>query len=108
MIDPRGPVSTVIGSRRDELINGNYSIDRYSGYTPNNMTIVGGYGNDGLWGADGNDSLYGDLPLEIEGDQAAINRSGNGIGSAGKDYLNGGKGNDTLVGGGEYDTYYYN
>jgi len=68
---------------------------------------VGGYGNDELWGADGNDLLYGDLPGEIEQNQAEKDRSGNGTGASGNDYLYGGKGNDTLYGGQGFDTYTY-
>ena len=107
MIDPRGPVRTVIGSSRNEIMNGNYDSQHYSGSIPGNIILVGGYGNDELWGADGNDLLYGDLPGEIEQNQAEKDRSGNGTGASGNDYLYGGKGNDTLYGGQGFDTYTY-
>jgi len=106
-IDNRQPV-TVIGSNRNEIFYGNYNSWHYLGQTPQNVTLVGGYGSDILGGSDGDDELYGDLPKEMLNDTAARRISGNLDGSyVGDDILIGGKGNDILDGGDGYDTYRY-
>ena len=107
-IDPRNPVRTFIGSRRDEVVNGNYNSGHYTNFAPSSVTLVGGYGDDQLWGSDLNDYLYGDLPDEMVNDEAARRISGNLGGSyIGNDDLMGGKGDDILYGGDGYDTYRY-
>lgn len=107
-IDPRNPVRTFIGSRRDEVVKGNYNSGHYSESSPASITLVGGYGDDYLWGSSLDDYLYGDLPGEMVNDAAARRISGNLDGSyIGNDYLNGGEGNDILDGGDGYDTYVY-
>jgi len=99
-LDPRKPVS-FIGSKADELIYANHDSLAYSGDPIQNLVLVGGYGNDNIFGSDGNDEIYGDLapgvPTEI---------TGNAGGRTGNNQISGGKGNDTLHGGQGDDTYY--
>jgi hypothetical protein len=102
-LDPRKPVS-FIGSKADEMVNGNYNSKHYESSPIQNLTIEGGYGDDTIYGSTGNDTLYGDLDSAITG-ESALKTTGNYGGEAGDDRLIGGKGNDTLIGGGGDDTY---
>ena len=109
-IDPRGPVNAIIGNSRDERILANYNSGKYSIYSPRRVTLVGGYGDDRLWGGDGNDWLYGDLHAELSDEDKRRTGNGSGrpgndtlIGRLGNDYLNGGEGDDILYGGAGQD-----
>ncbi|OPY73660.1 MAG: Leukotoxin [Syntrophorhabdus sp. PtaU1.Bin002] len=102
-LDPRRPVS-FIGSKADEMVNGDYNSQGYEDSPIQNLTIEGGYGDDTIYGSTGNDTLYGDLESAITG-ESALKTTGNFGGEAGDDRLIGGKGNDTLIGGGGDDTY---
>jgi Ca2+-binding RTX toxin-like protein len=104
-LDPRNPVSTIIGSRRDERLLANYNSGKYSIYSPRSVALVGGYGSDTLWGSDGDDWLYGDLYAELNDQDRR--RTGNDSGVPGNDTLIGGKGDDHLYGGPGDDIYYF-
>ncbi len=104
-IDPRNPVSAIIGSSRDERLLANYNSGKYSVYSTRSVTLVGGHGSDTLWGGDGGDWLYGDLYAGFSDDDRR--RTGNVSGGPGNDTLIGGKGDDRLYGGPGSDTYYF-
>lgn len=76
----------VIGSNKDNVINGNAGNDKLYGYSGDD-TVSGGTGNDYLNGASGTDILRGD-------DGTDTLRGGKGA-----DWLYGGAGDDTLWGG---------
>jgi len=121
--DSKKPV-TIIGSKANEVIKGNYNSGHHNG-SAQKETLVGGYGNDIIYAGDGGSEIYGDLPKNIIDDANAIRKSGNEGGTAGKDILYGGAGNDTIYGGNNndcilgqkgndflcggigYDTYFY-
>jgi serralysin len=85
---------TVIGSRSDELINGNAGNDVLFGRGGDD-TLRGGQGNDALYGEEGDDILNGNL-----GDDLVVGGRGNDFlrGGQDNDLLIGGEGNDTLIG----------
>lgn len=80
------PDRTVIGSSRDEIIQGNYNSWHYSGLTPGYITLVGGCGDGHLLGGEGTDHLYGNLPEEMVNDEVARKVNGNVSGYTGNDY----------------------
>jgi len=101
-IDPHKPV-TFVGSKADEIIDG-LSLTGTSITNPiQPLTLMGGYGNDKLYGSDGDDTLYGDMAPEVP--TATTGNSGLEA-KAGNDHLYGGRGNDTLVGGEGDDVYH--
>jgi len=65
-------------------------------YSPGNIIVNGGVGNDTIWSSDGNDILNGN-----EGDDTINGWFGNDVinGGSGRGQLYGGAGNDTLTGG---------
>ncbi|MGI9355309.1 MAG: calcium-binding protein [Rhizobiaceae bacterium] len=72
--------------------------------TAENLTFIGGDGNDTLVGADGNDTLLGGAGNDIldgRGSNDTLN------GDEGNDFLIGGAGGDELNGGSGFDTAYY-
>lgn len=81
-------------------------------------TIVGGLGNDSLYGMDGNDKVYASVGNDLvggsNGNDLLRGESGNDTlygdanndtldGGTGSDYLDGGIGNDSLIGGADND-----
>lgn len=74
----------LIGGQGNDILGGDgkeWTQDGIAFYDPD-LIDISGYGNDTLYGMDGNDTLYGGF---------------------GNDYLNGGDGNDYLAGGYGYD-----
>ena len=76
-----------------------------------NVTAIGGSGNDVVWTDAGNDTLYGDDPNDpsVAGNDSLDAGSGNDslYGGGGNDTLRGGSGNDTIDGGVGNDTAVY-
>lgn len=93
--DAKKPAA-IIGSKADEVLEGNYSSEHYNSQAQP-VVIAGCYGNDEILGGISNDTLYGDLPDEFNTND--IKRSGNEGGASGNDTLTGGDGNDIIYGG---------
>lgn len=89
------PPGAIVGTSRNEVINGTAGADVIYGLAGND-TIDGRGGDDLLCGGTGNDSLTGQA-----GDDIAFGEVGNDVvlGGGGDDVLDGGVGNDSLSGG---------
>lgn len=94
------PSNGVSKSTDDDVIVGGEGNDRLFGMSGHDH-IDGGAGNDKLWGNSGNDTLLGG-----EGNDELRGGSGDDVldGGAGDDLLEGNSGNDVLVGGAGNDT----
>jgi len=88
-----GGNDTIIGGTGDDTIYGQEGNDNIDGYTGND-TIYGGTGDDIIHGNDGDDRLFGGA-----GDDKLYGDEGNDFldGGAGADELYGGAGNDILI-----------
>jgi Ca2+-binding RTX toxin-like protein len=84
----------VIGGDGNDSLFGDQGNDVLEGKTGDDQ-VVGGSGNDVLFGGAGNDTLFGN-----DGDDSIVDGEGNDslIGGAGADTLDGGAGNDQLFG----------
>ena len=92
---PTGINEKLIGTTKDDLINGGYGGDRLYGNAGND-TLSGDEGNDELYGGNGNDLLSGDTGSDIlKGERGDDTLEG----GSGTDKLSGGIGNDNLIGG---------
>ncbi len=104
---------TILGSLRDDEIQGNPGLNYILGNQgndflsagPDDDTLFGGADNDTLVGQGGNNVLYGN-----EGNDVLYGVAGNNIlfGNQGNDWLLGGEGNDILYGGQDDDTVFGN
>jgi Ca2+-binding RTX toxin-like protein len=91
--DPRAEICTIMGNRRNNVLNGTAGNDIICGFGGNDRIngrgghdiIVGGFGNDRLIGGPGLDSVYGNF-----GNDRILIRDG------AKDLGDGGKGTDTV------------
>ncbi|MGE8188627.1 immunoglobulin-like domain-containing protein [Pseudomonas sp. NPDC086278] len=86
-------VSKVTTSNVHQFITEHYTLFDVSGAHDGNDTLLGGAGNDILFGQGGNDSLDGGKGNDIL------------LGGSGNDTLMGGQGNDILIGGSGADTF---
>jgi Ca2+-binding RTX toxin-like protein len=91
--DPRAEICTIMGNRRNNVLNGTAGNDIICGFGGNDRIngrgghdiLVGGFGNDRLIGGPGLDSLYGNF-----GNDFLNSRDG------AKDLVDGGKGTDRV------------
>jgi Ca2+-binding RTX toxin-like protein len=97
----------VTGGSGNDIITGNYTMNRLSGGAGND-TIRGNGGGDMIWSEDGNDAIYFDDGSTAGGNTSGIMGSNTGYGGAGNDtiiatggdnFINGGAGADSMVGG---------
>jgi Ca2+-binding RTX toxin-like protein len=98
---PLGVACTVLGGDGDDSIFGTPGPDKLYGQDGNDL-IVAGAGNDVVSGGDGNDTLYGE-----DGDDILLGGNGNDtlIGGNGNDTIVGNAGSDTFIGGPGHNTY---
>jgi hypothetical protein len=94
---------TIIGSDKIEAFVGGNKRQNNDGDPVGKLTFVGGCGSDRLQGWNGDDTLYGDLPAELNIEDIK-KITGNVSGKDGNDVLTGGAGTDRLIGGGGDDT----
>ncbi|MHC8356452.1 retention module-containing protein [Pseudomonas sp. LB3P81] len=93
-----------------QYVTEHYSTFDVSGAHDGDDTLLGGAGNDIIFGQGGDDKLYGgsgnDILLGGTGNDLLNGEAGNDflIGGTGTDTLDGGAGNDTLLGGTGNDT----
>ncbi|RED52050.1 endonuclease/exonuclease/phosphatase family protein [Aestuariispira insulae] len=92
---PKADPMVLVGTRRDDILEGGAADDIILGNKGDDL-LIGNGGADYIEGGKGRDDLFGG-----DGDDTLIGGKGKDLllGGAGDDLLNGGKGNDTLIGG---------